>query len=99
MRVRIFLGVVLLTGCIAQSVDATRIKAKKEESQFVTYKNGPVSFVKSHPFITALIIVTILSSKMRSILIHLPQKLWHDIQRYPVAMALLGGFILSYVLT
>ncbi|MFC1845716.1 hypothetical protein ACFLX2_01160 [Candidatus Dependentiae bacterium] len=61
-------------------------------------RDTAVRFIKNHPFIAMTVLITIISEKMRSALWHLPENLWDDAQEYPIAMAVLGGFLLSYLL-
>lgn len=53
---------------------------------------------KKHPFITVGIAIVLLSKQTQKAIKQLPKNIWVDIQDHPVAMALLGGFLISYIL-
>lgn len=106
VKIKTFFCVALLTSCLASSINASVIENKKEKNEFsivysglVKCKAGIISFIKNHPFITATIAVMLMSKEMRSILMSLPRNLQHNAQRHPLVMALLGGLVLSYMVT
>lgn len=67
-------------------------------TKLVAGKDYVVSTAHKHPFIVVTIAVVLMSKKTRKALCKFPKNLWNDIQEYPIAMALLGGFLLSYIL-
>jgi hypothetical protein len=77
--------------------DIKRI-AQTTYSGLITGKDYVVTAVKKHPFIALTLVIMLLSKKTRKGLWNLPQGLWQDIQEYPIAMALLGGFLLNYII-
>ena len=106
MTTKKYIALSLLVGFLFISLHASeKDSPKKEKSTMATMKKTmctilntckkrTINFIKKHPYITTLIIVTIVSKKMRS----LPKNIWKDTQEQPLAIAFLGAIILNYLL-
>ncbi|MCK5632530.1 hypothetical protein KAH94_02190 [bacterium] len=92
---------------ISKDIQTQKIAAKKSKDKqrnkiiFYTfikkYKNKAINFIKKHPFITSLIVVTFLSKNLRTKLFRTPLAILDDINSNPFTSATIGGIILWYI--
>lgn len=105
---RIILGVCLMCICttladntIPNKPACLSLKIKALTLSLYTHITTAKNFIwdtaKKHPFLTVGMVMFLLSKKARKVLWKLPKNIWADIQEYPLAMALLGGFLVNYI--
>ena len=101
---------ILLTACLlffslglVASVDEPESNTAKITKymyeKMVSCKKNCLDFAKNHPFITMAVITTAISSKMRNTVVVLPRIFWEGAQEHPIILALIGGFLLSLVVS
>ncbi len=105
---RVLLGIGFTIACLSTMSHASSVEPQKKftiksfakalYTHLMAGKNCIVLATKKHPFLTVTMVIVLLSKKTRKTLWTLPKDLWQDIQEYPIAMALLGLFLLNYII-